>query len=336
MYRSILASALITLSASSASAFGWGNLINEGVAANNTFGNWWAHYQAVRDMLNYNANYELEQRKLGSTHYVSDTLAHLKKVHGQGFTGTGVNVLIKDQFRGAGSHGETVENIFSEFAPGATIERHNGTDVYAVSDRYNDIINQSFGHITDAPNRDDDWRTSATIEQQKQQLRVYTDATVNDLNSLADLDAARADRQQDFFTGLFVTAAGNDGTDCLSLTTCNLAALNKYTANATQIVVGSINDAGNDLTWYSQQGGLLKNDFIAAPAIRGCSGTSCSTPLVTATAALIMDKFGTDAEATKQRILLTADDLGAPGVDNKFGHGRLNTSAALSPIGALR
>ena len=65
-------------------------------------------------------------------------------------------------------------------------------------------------------------------------------------------------------------------------------------------------------------------------------GTSLAAPVVSATAALIMDQFGTSITQTRDIILDTADDLGAPGTDAIFGRGRLNTHRALSPIGALR
>jgi hypothetical protein len=37
----------------------------------------------------------------------------------------------------------------------------------------------------------------------------------------------------------------------------------------------------------------------------------------------------------KQVLLQSADDLGAPGVDEIFGHGQLNVINALSPIDGL-
>ena len=59
-------------------------------------------------------------------------------------------------------------------------------------------------------------------------------------------------------------------------------------------------------------------------------------PIVTAAAALVMDQFGTNAVQTRDILLDTADDLGAPGTDAIFGRGRLNVHRALSPIGTLR
>ena len=49
-----------------------------------------------------------------------------------------------------------------------------------------------------------------------------------------------------------------------------------------------------------------------------------------------MDRYNTNAADTRDILFETADDIGAPGVDSVFGHGRLNARRALSPLGALR
>ena len=83
---------------------------------------------------------------------------------------------------------------------------------------------------------------------------------------------------------------------------------------------------------------MFQDFYIAAPVaeLHGNRGTSLAAPIVSAAAALVMDQFGIDAVKTRDRILMTADDLGAPGTDAIFGRGRLNVHRALSPIGALR
>ena len=91
---------------------------------------------------------------------------------------------------------------------------------------------------------------------------------------------------------------------------------------------------------YSFVAGKLKNDFIVAhdnvwqPG--DAKGTSFSTPRVTGAATLLRHKFpNLDGPALKQVILQTADDLGATGVDEVFGHGKLNVPNAMSPIGKV-
>ena len=81
------------------------------------------------------------------------------------------------------------------------------------------------------------------------------------------------------------------------------------------------------------------DSYIAAPVKEtadGRRGTSYAAPVVTGVAALIIDKFNTDAEATRDIIFDTADDLGAPGVDPIYGNGALNVSKALAPVGNIK
>ena len=120
--------------------------------------------------------------------------------------------------------------------------------------------------------------------------------------------------------------------------TCNHVLSKHVATGETFIAVGALNNEGTNLDGYSNRAGLFKDVFISAPVaeLNGARGTSFAAPIVTATAALVMDQFGTNAVQTRDIILNTADDLGAPGTDAIFGRGRLNVHRALSPIGALR
>ena len=83
------------------------------------------------------------------------------------------------------------------------------------------------------------------------------------------------------------------------------------------------------------------NDFIVAngSCYAGNSyvnGTSCSAPRVAGALALVQQKFPNLNAAERKTVLLhSADDLGAPGVDPVFGHGLLNVTSALSPMGNI-
>ena len=84
----------------------------------------------------------------------------------------------------------------------------------------------------------------------------------------------------------------------------------------------------------------MKNDFIVAHddiLIPGHGrGTSFAAPRVTGAAALVRHKFpNLNGRDLKQVLLRSADDIGAPGVDEVFGYGRLNVMGALSPINGL-
>ncbi len=65
-------------------------------------------------------------------------------------------------------------------------------------------------------------------------------------------------------------------------------------------------------------------------------GTSFAAPLVSALAALLYRQGITDPVAVQKAIESTAEDLGAPGRDNSFGHGLIRPSAALSGLGFSR
>ena len=65
-------------------------------------------------------------------------------------------------------------------------------------------------------------------------------------------------------------------------------------------------------------------------------GTSFAAPRVAGVVALTVQKFPNLTAAQRALVVLnTADDLGVAGVDAVYGHGLLNASAALNPIGLL-
>ncbi len=105
------------------------------------------------------------------------------------------------------------------------------------------------------------------------------------------------------------------------------------------------NPADLTLAPYSSACGDAKNWCMAAPgdeirtadgsgAIKFFSGTSAATPIVAGSIALIMSAFPEVTAETAIKILFdTAVDLGAPGVDEIFGHGMPDLEKALRPVG---
>ncbi|MDD9841468.1 MAG: S8 family serine peptidase, partial [Alphaproteobacteria bacterium] len=101
------------------------------------------------------------------------------------------------------------------------------------------------------------------------------------------------------------------------------------TAGDRIIFVGALAAGTNNLAPYSQKAGSLQNDYLVAYdsvfSAGDVRGTSFAAPRVAGAAALIRHKFpNLDGPALKQVLLQTATDLGATGVDDVFGHGRLN------------
>ena len=84
----------------------------------------------------------------------------------------------------------------------------------------------------------------------------------------------------------------------------------------------------------------MKNDFIVAHddvlSAGDAAGTSFAAPRVTGAAALVRHKFPfLDGRQLKTLLLETATDIGAAGIDEVFGHGKLDLANALSPQGEL-
>jgi subtilisin family serine protease len=62
----------------------------------------------------------------------------------------------------------------------------------------------------------------------------------------------------------------------------------------------------------------------------GIGGTSMASPHVAGLAAMIMGKYGPMSPAAlRNRLLKSADDLGARGTDPYYGKGRINAARAV-------
>jgi subtilisin family serine protease len=142
---------------------------------------------------------------------------------------------------------------------------------------------------------------------------------------------------------ILVAAAGNSAgaspiDPALSLTGAGMQGLG--------LAVGAV-DQNNQLTWFSNKAGAAKDFYLVAPGINvtttangggthSVSGTSFAAPHVAGAAAVV---WGASPFLTGQQVvsilLNSATDLGTAGVDDTYGHGLLNLSAALQPLGPL-
>jgi len=112
------------------------------------------------------------------------------------------------------------------------------------------------------------------------------------------------------------------------------------------IVVGSL-DADGSFSNFSNFCGSAAEFCLFAPGrdvdstlindgFGEVSGTSFSAPLVAGSAAVVKAAFpGVNNREVVNRLLTTAEDLGAPGTDAIFGRGGLDLEAALAPVGEL-
>jgi subtilisin family serine protease len=115
------------------------------------------------------------------------------------------------------------------------------------------------------------------------------------------------------------------------------------------IAVGSINPATGKISDFSNRAGTRMDYYLVAPgenvlttsnkndhSYEAMGGTSFAAPHVAGAAALLLQLFPNIPPETIVQILLdTATDLGAPGVDEVYGHGLLNVGAAVSPQGTV-
>jgi subtilase family protein len=156
---------------------------------------------------------------------------------------------------------------------------------------------------------------------------------------------------------VIVRAAGNSGVNAIN----EAFSGNASAALSNLLIVGSVN-ANNQISSFSNRPGAacigacgvnnvnaVKNFFIVAPGeniisdlpsnyVGLMSGTSMATPEVTGASALVIQKaLAGNTQLTPgqvaQILKLSADDLGAPGVDAVYGWGLLDVAAALNPIG---
>tara|TARA_B110000971_G_scaffold221401_1_gene268372 strand:+ start:1927 stop:3081 length:1155 start_codon:yes stop_codon:yes gene_type:complete len=260
-----------------------------------------------------------------------------------GWTGKGVKVAVLDEFADNGridSHGDLVSIVVNSVAPEATLEMRNFD--FLMSSAFtnwadfdaNDfhIVNNSFGrprfnHITQQEDTGFDADVAAAVAS----------------NYKTTGPATYSDRM------LFIFSAGNSGNLCpdrrIQECSYNAAIIHQQRANGladkdAMIWVGALNDAGTDIAPYSHTAGDLKNDFIVAHddvlTAGDAAGTSFAAPRVTGAAALVRHKFPfLNGTQLKELLLGTATDIGATGIDEVYGHGKLDLVNALSPQGGL-
>ena len=108
--------------------------------------------------------------------------------------------------------------------------------------------------------------------------------------------------------------------------------------NGRAIIVGAV-DSNNNLEPYSNRAGNLAQFYVVAPGSTSFSstqGTSFAKPHASGLVALLLWRFpNLSPQDAVNIVFATADDLGAPGVDPVFGHGRVNREAALNPDGDI-
>ena len=200
------------------------------------------------------------------------------------------------------------------------------------------IYNQSFGNASG--NELEEYKNG----KYKKALKAYM-RTVKEKYILDTENERRVDEFLKFYTdsvkegSLFVWAAGNTTNGRTWVETSVEAGLPKFIPNLHKgwiAVVGVREDrteynphlawAGKSMYWAIAANGsyCYKNKCYGY-------GSSFAAPRVTATAAKIKEKYPwMTGHEIQQTILTTADDIGEPDVDSKFGWGYLNEIKALN------
>jgi len=157
----------------------------------------------------------------------------------------------------------------------------------------------------------------------------------------ASIDAAEA------ATVVVVFAAGNESTRGPRVPADRIA------SDTNTFSVGSLNTGSQTISSFSSRGPSPCDNQTIKPEVcaRGSSvrssipsngyavmsGTSMATPHVTGAVVLLRDVWPEVTVDRVKRILMeTADDLGATGEDNTYGHGRINCEQAYKKIVAER
>jgi serine protease len=150
---------------------------------------------------------------------------------------------------------------------------------------------------------------------------------------------------------LVIAAAGNSGTSKVGCPACDANAIS-VSATTWQDALAAYSQYGSGLDisapggyCYSNTteegcifssiaagytGGRTYSGPLAGGSYAYMQGTSMATPQVTGAAAAVASKTGLRGSALRTRLLSTADDKGAAGVDTKFGNGRLNVYRAVT------
>jgi len=140
-----------------------------------------------------------------------------------------------------------------------------------------------------------------------------------------------------------IASAGNSGSSTVSCPACDPNAIS-VAALTWRDVLASYSNWGSGLD-ISAPGGQCYSNTTSEGCIYSAykggayawlQGTSMAAPQVTGTAAIVASKTGLRGQALRDRILSTADDLGAGGYDTTFGAGRVNAYRAVtgSSLGA--
>lgn len=248
---------------------------------------------------------------------------------GRGYTGMGTTIAVMDTGR-EHWHGSMVSGIIDEFiAPDADIQRYKIANTASDFLSWADIGKTFATVVGNADVINNSWNISygADTIYSREHIAAITDAGF--INAISDAATHGA---------ILVWAAGNDGamqSGALSALPAVMPELRGHFIN----VVAWDSETGM-LAEYSNACGVTMNWCITAPGSEmsgdgyKASGTSFAAPQVSAAIAILRQEFPyMTPEQITELLFVTATDLGAPGVDEIYGHGMMDLERATRPVG---
>ena len=244
----------------------------------------------------------------------------------RGYTGKNSTIAVLDS---DSWHGRAVADVaMGPIAPDAVVEKYAiaGTDNIFMS--YN-AIGDVVARAAHANIINSSWNVEmgANNIRSRDQIIRLTDS--NFINNMAS--AARGGT-------IFVWAAGNEGAAQSGALSALPRVVSELQGHFINVVAWDDNTGA--LADYSNACGVTMEYCITAPGTgiatddRVVSGTSFAAPVVSAAVAVLREAFPymTTPEIT-HLLFTTARDLGAPGVDEVYGHGMLDLERATRPVG---
>lgn len=267
------------------------------------------------------------------------------QAHASGWTGKGKTITVLDGSFDEGEHGYHVSLIAGAVAPGATANLYN---IGALDNAAKNITTMASDVVTISVSY------SPSQQSASPSLANYVSELVTDLeasDALATLAAQHSNwtgTRADVVNQKGQPAEGRGGyPTCpndiiMTVENCNSWAIKGLDSNNV-IYVGEV-DANNHIPNWSNQAGnahkaqfiVTSADYVTTDSDKKTHGNSFAAPRVAGAGLLVRHKFPNLSGAETATVILhTADDLGDPGVDRVYGHGKLNVGKALAPVGSL-
>ena len=278
-----------------------------------------------------------------STMYSRIDLDGLSDAHSSGWTGKGKTITVLDGTYNTGDHGRYVSDIARMVAPGASRNEFNSNTALSdsstnLSTMASDIITTSVGYAPSTV------ASNGTLESNLNNFvssLESSDALVTVAAQHSNWSGTRTDGSTSRTGNGGFSTCSNTGT--MTIATCNTWSVTDDLNSDNVIYVGEVDSNDEIPFWSNQAGGEHKNQFIVTSSDHITlasdgepNGNSLAAPRVAGAGALVRQKFPNLTGAQTAIVILhTADDLGVSGVDDVFGHGKLNVGKALSPVGNL-